>query len=105
MELERVLGGVGVRVRVGRSFGWSQKGFWVEVESESEGILGRVGVGVSWKEFCIESVQVGVRRNFRWSWSQGQKEFWVESELHSESEGIVGGAGFEVRIRRNFGRV
>jgi hypothetical protein len=46
------------------------------VESESEGILGGVGVG----------------RNFRCS--RSRKEFWVQSE----SEGILGGVG----VGRNF---
>jgi hypothetical protein len=49
------------------------------VESESEGILGGVGVG----------------RNFGWSRSRSRKEFCVESE----SEGILGGAG----VGTNFG--
>jgi hypothetical protein len=47
------------------------------VESDSERILGRVGVG----------------RNFRWS--QILKEFKVESE----SEGILGGVGFGKNFR------
>jgi hypothetical protein len=46
------------------------------VESESEGILGGVGVG----------------RNFRWS--RSRKEF----EMESESEGILDGVG----VGRNF---
>jgi hypothetical protein len=46
-----------------------------ESDSESEGILGGVGVG----------------SNF--GWSRSRKEFWVESESDSESEGILGGVG------------
>jgi hypothetical protein len=58
------------------------------VESESEGILGGVGVGRNFmwsrKEFLGG---VGVGRNFRWS--RSRKEFYVESK----SEGILGGVG------------
>jgi hypothetical protein len=52
------------------------------VESESEGILGGVGVG----------------RNF--GWSRGRKEFWVESG----SEGILGGVGVGRNFRWSRGR-
>jgi hypothetical protein len=48
------------------------------VESESEGILGGVGV----------------ERNF--GWIRSRKEFWVESE----SEGILGGVGVGFKCTR-----
>jgi hypothetical protein len=84
MESERTLGGVGV----GRNFMRSRSRKEFYVESESEGIIGGVGV----VEMESEGTLGGVGRNFRWS--RSRKELQVESE----SEGILGG----VEVGRNF---
>jgi hypothetical protein len=60
------------------------------VESESEGIIGEVGVGVVQSESEVIIGGVGVGRNY--TWSRSRKEFLVESE----SEGNVGGVGKNV---------